>query len=194
MHTQWLMLIVAFSVFVIWRFFAACVMLQFATKRGNAAGKRFYYFIMCFLLGLPAYLYIISLPDWKVRYDLNKIVWLLERNAPEKPTPTNSLLRLSNWPPEKPNKNISVEAYLQEISKVAEEYTCDRLIIVNQAPADECFVCKRKRKNIKYCRIIHNGTHKDVDVCTDCINVFINCNPDSVFDLDTLEREQKGGR
>ena len=139
-RTQWLILIVAFSVFVIWRFFAACVMLQFAIKRGNAAGKRFYYFIMCFLLGLPAYLYIISLPDWKVRYDLNKIVWLLERNAPEK-----------------------------------------------QAPAGECFVCKRKRKDMKYCRIIHNGTHKDVEVCTDCINVFVNCNPDSVFDLNSLE-------
>ena len=188
-RTQWLILIVAFSVFVIWRFFAACVMLQFAIKRGNAAGKRFYYFIMCFLLGLPAYLYIISLPDWKVRYDLNKIVWLLERNALEKQAPTNSPLRFSNWPPEKPNEDVSVEAYLQEISKVAEEYTCDRLIIVKQAPAGECFVCKRKRKDMKYCRIIHNGTHKDVEVCTDCINVFVNCNPDSVFDLDSLERK-----
>ena len=190
---MWLILIVAVVLFVIWRVSAALLMLHFAIDRGNAGGKRFSLFIMCFLLGLPAYLYVISLPDWKVRYYLNKIVWLLERNLPEKQAPANSPLRFSNWPPEKPNKDVSAEAYLQEISKATEEYTCDRLIIVKEAPAGECFVCKRKRKDIKYCRIIYNGTHKDVDVCVDCINVFINCNPNSVFDVDTLERKQKGG-
>ncbi len=192
-RTQWLILVVAFSVFVIWRFFAALIMLQFAIKRGNAGGKRFYYFIMCFLLGLPAYLYIISLPDWKVRYDLDKIIWLLKRSAPEKQTPTNSPLRYSNWPPEEPKEGTSVEEFLQKISKAAEEYTCDRLIVVKESPKSECFVCKRKRKKTKYCRIIHNGTYKDVDVCVDCINVFIRCNPGSVFDLDTLERKQQSG-
>ena len=80
-RTQWMILIVAFLLFVIWRFFAALIMLRFAIERGNAGDKRFRYFMMCVLLGLPAYLYIISLPDWKVRYYLNKIVWLLERNS-----------------------------------------------------------------------------------------------------------------
>lgn len=186
-RTQWLILIVAFSVFVIWRFFAALIMLHFAVERGNAGGRRFYLFIMCFLLGLPAYLYVIALPDWKVRYSLDKIVWLLERNTTEEQSSKKSLLQFTNWPPKKPNKDVSVATFLEEISKTAEEYTCDRLIIVREAPTGECFVCKRKRKEIKYCRIIHNGTHKDVDVCTDCINVFANCNPESVFDLDSLE-------
>ena len=182
-----LILIVAFSLFVIWRFFASLIMLRFAIRSGNAHGKHFRYFIMCFLLGLPAYLYVISLPDWKVRFYLHKILWLLERNPLEKQSPVNSPLRFSNWSPEAPKKGVSVEAFLEEISKTAKEYTCDRLIVVKDVPAGECFVCKRKRKIIKYCRIIHNGTHKDVDVCTDCINVFANCNPESVFDLNSLE-------
>ena len=189
-RTQWLILIIAFSIFIVWRFFAALIMLQFAVERGNAGGKRFYYFIMCFLLGLPAYLYIISLPDWKVRYYLNKIVWLLERSAPEKQSPTDSQQRYSNWSPEKPKEDVPLEVFLQEISEAAQKSTCDRLIIVEKTSASECFVCKRKQKETKYCRIIHNGTHKDVDVCTDCIDAFTICNPESVFDLDSLGPKQ----
>ena len=190
-RTQWMILIVAFLLFVIWRFFAALIMLRFAIERGDAGGKRFRYFMMCVLLGLPAYLYIISLPDWKVRYSLNKIVWLLERNSSKMQSPTNSPLRFPHWPPEVPKQGVSTEAFLQEISKVAEEYTCDRLIIVKEVSAGECYVCKRKQKEMKHCRIIHNGTHKDVDVCTDCINVFIEHNPESVFDLNSLGTQQQ---
>ena len=186
-RTHWLIIIVAFSAFVIWRFFAALIMLQFAIKRGNAGGHRFRLFIMCFLLGLPAYLYVISLPDWKVRYSLDKIVWLLERNAPEQQSATTSSLQFTNWLPEKPNKGFSLEGFLQQISSTAEKYACDRLIVVREALTSECFVCKRKRKDMKYCRIIHNGTHRDVAVCANCIDAFVICNPDSVFDLDSLE-------
>ena len=184
---MWLILIVAVVLFVIWRVLAALLMLHFAIDRGNAGGKSFSLFMMCFLLGLPAYLYVISLPDWKARYDLNKIVWLLERNSSEKQTSANSSSKFINWPPEIPQKDVSVEAFLQEISKTAEEYVCDRLIIVDEVPSDECYVCKRKWKKYKYCRIIHNGAHKDVDVCTDCINVFIKYNSESVFDLGSLD-------
>ncbi len=188
---MWLILIVAVVLFVIWRVSAALLMLHFAIERGNAGGKRFSLFMMCFLLGLPAYLYVISLPDWKVRYYLNKIVWLLERNSSEKQTSAGSSPKFVNWPPEIPKEDVSVEAFLEEISKSAEEYTCDRLIIVSEVLSDECYVCKRKRKEYKYCRIIHNGAHKDVDVCTDCINVFIKYNPKSVFDLKSFGTKQQ---
>ncbi len=187
---MWLILIVVFSLFVVWRFFAALIMLQFAIKSGNAHGKRFGYFIMCFLLGLPAYLYVISLPDWKVRFYLHKILWLLESNTLKKQPSTNPPLKFSNWQPETPTKDGFAEAFLREIAKTPEEYTCDRLIIVKEVPAGECFVCKRKRKTIKTCRIIHNGTHKDANVCIDCINVFVNYNHGSVFDLEALEPKQ----
>lgn len=186
-RTHWWILIVVLALFVIWRFFAAKIMLQFAALRGYAYGKEWQYFMMCFLFGLPAYLYVVSLPDLRVRRYLQRIVWLLDPNDPEKRCHENPPLKFSKWRPESPKKDGRAERYLREIGKTPEEYKCDRLIVVKEAPLSECFVCKHKKEAIRYCRIIHNGTHQDVDICTDCINVFIDCNPVSVFDLDSLE-------
>ena len=190
-RTHWMILIVAFVLFVIWRFFAAKIMLQFATVSGHAYGKEWKYFMMCFLFGLPAYLYVVSLPDLRVRRYLQRIVWILDPNDPEKRCHENPPLKFPKWYPESPKKDGRAEKYLREIGKTAEEYKCERLIVVKEVSAGECYVCKRKQKEMKYCRIIHNGTHKDVDVCTGCIDVFIDHNPESVFDLNSLGTQQQ---
>ena len=134
-----LILIVAFSLFVIWRFFASLIMLRFAIRSGNAHGKHFRYFIMCFLLGLPAYLYVISLPDWKVRFYLHKILWLLERNPLEKQSPVNSPLRFSNWSPEAPKKGVSVEAFLEETVPDDASVAASTYLLPHLADRDEIY-------------------------------------------------------
>ena len=161
-------------------------MLQFASVNGHAYGKEWKYFMMCFLFGLPAYLYVVSLPDLRVRRYLQRIIWLLDPNDPEKRCHEKQSLKFPKWQAESPQKDGRAEKYLHEIGKTPEEYKCERLIVVKKASAGECFVCKRQQETIKICRIIHNGTHRDVDVCTDCINAFIEYNPQSVFDLDSL--------
>ena len=188
-RTQWLILIVAFSAFVIWRFFAAKIMLQCAARKGFAYGKEWNYFMMCFLFGLPGYFYIASLPDLRVQRYLQRIVWLLDPNDPEKRCHENPPTDFPKWQAETPKKDGRAEAYFDKIGKTADEYKCERLIVVKPTSQGECFVCKRNRTTRKICRIIHSETNNDVAVCTDCINAFIEYNPESVFDLDSLERK-----
>ncbi len=185
-RTHWLILIVAFSIFVVWRFFAAKIMLQCAARKGFAYGKELNYFMMCFLFGLPGYLYVASLPDLRVRRYLQRIVWLLDPNDPEKRCHENPPTDFPKWQAETPQKDVRAEEHLNKIGKTADEYKCERLIVVKKAPTGKCFMCERNQRRIKACRIIQNGTNNDVFVCADCINVFIEYSHESVFALDSL--------
>ena len=193
-RTHWLLLIIAFVLFVIWRFFAAKIMLQCAARKGFAYGKELNYFMMCFLFGLPGYFYVASLPDLRVQRYLQRIVWLLDPNDPEKRCHENPPTEFPKWQAETPKKDGRAEAHLDKIGKTAEEYKCERLIVVKKVRSDKCFMCNRNQKEIKTCRMIKNDANNNVPICADCINVFIEYNPESVFDLDSLgtKKQQSG--
>ena len=90
---------------------------------------------------------------------------------------------------ESPKKDGSAERYLNKIGKSAEEYICERVVVVKNAPKGECLMCKQKQKAVKFGRIIKKDEHIDGLLCTDCFNVFVEYNPKSVFDLSDKETE-----
>ncbi len=186
-RNQLLILILALGVFIIWRFFGAFLMFRLSARSGKTRKTRLGYFALCFLFGLPAYLYVASLPDWRVLFYLRKIWWVFNSDIPEKTSHVHPHLKFSTWQPELPKKDGRAEAHLLKIGKTAEQFACDRLIVVAEVPTNECFLCNQTKSPFKLCRIIRNDTHIDTPLCTDCINAFIEYNPDSVFDLDALE-------
>ena len=96
--------------------------------------------------------------------------------------------KLEELIPESPKRDGSAEAYLHEIGKTPDEFMCDTLAITGTNAGEECFVCRQKPKTTKLCRINQNGSFSDISICTDCINVFVEYNPESVFNLKTKEK------
>ena len=86
--------------------------------------------------------------------------------------------------PMSPKKDGSAEAYLREIGMAPEEFMCDTLMITGADKCGGCAICKQTEKATKLSRIKQNGIFNDIHICTDCINVFVEYNPNSVFDLE----------
>lgn len=186
-RNQWLILIVALVVFIIWRLFGAFLMFRLSARTGKTRKTRLGYFVLCFLFGLPAYLYVASLSDWQVLFYLRRIWMVINSDTPATPSPVNSRRKFSTWIPETPKKDGSAEAHRFLTGKKIQDFYCERMVIASEVPTNDCLLCERIKGPFKLCRIIRNNTHTDMPLCAECINAFIEYNPDSVFDLDALE-------
>ena len=156
---------------------------------GNVAkrkgyGEEAHAFAMCFWLGIAGYLYVVALPDLKQREQLDKIIKLLDPQVPSNPPRQDVAWKLTELTPEAPKRDGRAEEYLREIGMTPEEYTCDSLAVVGTDERGECFICKQKQKVTKHCRIKRKNIFSNIPICTDCINVFTEYNPTSVFDLE----------
>ena len=112
---------------------------------------------------------------------------------PEKKASSSAILyrdvawKLQELSPESPKNDGSAEIYLRKTGMTPEQYLCQTLAIVGTDNTGECLVCKQKQKETKLCRIKQNGTFAETSICTDCINVFIEYNPKSVYDFEPKE-------
>ncbi len=176
--------LVLMIIYIVWNLITAKTMERIARLKGY--GEEFNCFMMCFWLGVVGCLYVIALPDLKQREQLDKLINLLDYHTIDAPTPQDIVRTTPKWLPESPKRDGSAEKHLRRVKKTPEEYKCDRLVVVKKAPLGDCSVCKRKRKKVKICRTVKNDIPTDGLICTDCINVFIECNPTSVFDLDSV--------
>ena len=95
--------------------------------------------------------------------------------------------KLQKITPEKPKKDGRAEEHLRKIGISSKQYTCDILVVVKTDICDVCSVCKQEDKTTKVCRIKQNGRCKDVAICPDCINVFVEYNPKSVYNFEAKE-------
>ena len=82
-RNQWLILIIALVAFLIWRLVGAFLMFRLSDRAGKKRKTRLGYFVLCFFFGLPAYLYVASLPDWQVLFYLRKIWWVINSDTSE---------------------------------------------------------------------------------------------------------------
>ena len=160
-----------------------------AEKKGY--GKEAYAFAMCFWLGIVGYLYVVALPDLKQHEQLDKIIKLLDPQTPTTAPQQDVAWKLQELIPEAPKKDGRAEAYLREIGMSSEDYKCKSLVVFGENPLGECAVCKKQQKITKHCGIRRNGAFNDIPVCTDCINVFIEYNPSSVFNFEPKETKQE---
>ena len=112
---------------------------------------------------------------------------------PEKKASSSAILyrdvawKLQELIPEVPKRDGSAEEYLRKIGMAHEQYLCQTLAIVGTDNTGECLVCKQKQKETKLCRIKQNGTFCDISICTNCINVFVEYNPKSVYNFEAKE-------
>ena len=95
--------------------------------------------------------------------------------------------KLQKLIPEVPKRDGSAEEYLRKIGMVHEQFACDTLVVTGIEKHGACAICKREEKSAKFCRIKQNGTFCDISICTECINAFIEYNPNSVYDLESTE-------
>lgn len=186
-RNQWLILIIALVAFLIWRLVGAFLMFRLSDRTGKKRKTRLGYFVLCFFFGLPAYLYVASLPDWQVLFHLRKIWWVINSDTSENGSRTSPRLKFSTWIPETPKKDKSAEVHRFLTGKKIKDFRCERMVIVSEVPTNECYLCERIKGPFKLCRIIRKDSYTDTPLCTECINAFIEYNPDSVFDLDKLE-------
>ena len=93
--------------------------------------------------------------------------------------------KMQELTPMRPKKDGSAEVYLRQMGMTHEQFVCDTLAITGAVAGDECFVCRQNPKATKLCRINQNGSFSDIPICTDCINVFAEYNPNAVFDLES---------
>jgi len=103
-RNQWLILIIALVAFLIWRLVGAFLMFRLSARTGKTRKTRISYFFLCLLFGLPAYLYVASLPDWQVLFYLRKIWMVINSDTTEKPPRVNPNRKFSTWRPEAPQK------------------------------------------------------------------------------------------
>lgn len=186
-RNQWLILIIALAAFFIWRLVGAFLMFRLSARTEKPRKTRLGYFFLCFLLGLPAYLYVASLSGWQVLFYLRKIWRMINFDTSETVSHISPRLQFSTWTPEIPKKDGRAQAHLLKVGKEAEQFFCDRLIVVSEVPTNECYLCNQGKRPFKLCRIVKNNAHTDAPLCEDCINAFIEYNPNLVFKLDKLE-------
>ena len=148
-----------------------------AKKKGYS--KDAHAFALCFWLGIFGCFYVMALPDLKQRQQssassiYHDVAWKMEELTAEAT-----------------QKEGSAEAYLREVGMTPEQFMCDTLAITGAVAGDECFVCRQKPKTTKLCRIKQNGRFKDVAICPDCINVFTEYNPNSVYNFEAKEAKR----
>ena len=100
-------------------------------------------------------------------------------------TPHDVVWKLEELIPVSPKQDGRAEAYLHEIGKTSKEYICTTLVATTADGRNKCSICQQEEKPTRFCRLIKNNAFKDIFICTDCINVFTEYNPTSVFDLET---------
>ena len=176
------LLLVCEVVYLIWNLITAKTMQKIARKKGY--GEEFNCFSMCFWLGIVGCLYVIALPDLKQREQLDRIIDLLDSQAPSNPTRQDVEWKMEEVLPLAPKSDGSAEVYLQRIGKTPEEYACTTLVATTINEGNQCSVCKQNKKATKLCRLIQKDALTDIPICPDCINVFIEYNPRSVYDLE----------
>ena len=162
-------------------------MFRLSARAGKTRKTRLGDFVLCFFFGLPAYLYVASLPDWQVLFYLRKIWWVINSDASENSSHIYPRLKFSTWIPETPQKDGRAEVHRFLSGKKIQDFYCERMVIVSEVPTNNCPLCERIKGPFKLCRIIRNNTYTDMPLCTECINAFIEYNPESVFNLDKLE-------
>ena len=91
--------------------------------------------------------------------------------------------KMEKLTPESPKRDGSAEVYLRKIGKTPEEYACTTLVATTINAGNQCSVCQQE-KDTRLCRLIQKDALTDIPICPDCINVFIEYNPRSVYDLD----------
>ena len=180
-------IILCASIVLICNIIVAGLMGEAAKKKGY--GEEAHIFAICFWLGIVGYLYVIALPDLTQRKQLDKIIKLLNPQE-SKTTPQQDVAwKLQDLTPESPKGDGSADAYLQKMAKTPEEYKCTVLSIMEADERGECFVCNQKQKITKHCRIKRDNIFRNIPICTDCINVFIEYNPNAVYNFESLESE-----
>lgn len=177
-----ILLLVLVVIDVIWNLIMAKAMEKIARQKGY--GEEFNCFMVCFWLGMIGCLYVIALPDLKQREQLDRIIELLDPQMPTNPPQQDVVWKMQKLPSVTSKKDGSAEAYLREVGMTPEQFMCDTLAITGAAAGDECSVCRQKPKTTKLCRIKRDGAFSDISICTDCINVFAEYNPNAVFDLE----------
>ena len=106
-----------------------------------------------------------------------------QEQASDTITPYDVVWKLQKPIPLSPKNDGQAEKYLIKINKKPIDYTCTKLVAVAPDLCNQCSVCKQKEKTTKFCRLIQKDTVRDIPICTDCINVFIEYNPSSGFDF-----------
>jgi len=171
--------------YLIWNLIMAKTMEKIARQKGY--GEEFNAFMMCFWLGMIGCLYVIALPDLKQREQLDRMIERLDSQAPTPPPQQDVAWKFQKLIPEAPKKDGSAEAYLRELGMSPEEYACKSLAVFGEAPIGECEMCKKQQKARKSCGIRRNNAFSDISICTDCINVFTEYNPNSVYNFEAKE-------
>ncbi len=179
--------LIIFAIFlvIVCNLIIACVMEDVAKKKGH--GKEAHTFAICFLFGVLGCLYVIALPDLKQRKQLDRIIKLLDPQVPTNPPRQDVAWKMQELTPETPKRDGRAEAYLAEVGMSPEDYKCKSLAVFGEAPIGECEICKKQQKARKYCGIRRNGVFSDISVCTDCINVFVEYNPKTVYNFEAKE-------
>ena len=172
-------------VYFVWDLMMAKTMEKIARQKGY--GEDFNAFMICFWLGMIGCLYVVALPDLKQREQLDRIIELLDPQVPATPHQQDVAWKFQKLTPETPKKDGSAEAYLRELGMSPEEYACKSLAVFGEAPIGECEMCKKLKKARKHCGIRRNNAFSDISICTDCINVFVEYNPNSVYNFEAKE-------
>ena len=105
----------------------------------------------------------------------------------EETTPRDVVWNMEKLIPESPKKDGSVEAHLRKIGKTPKDYICTTLVATTINTGDNCSVCAQTEKTTRLCRRIQKDTVQDIPLCIDCINAFVEYNPESVYDLTSKE-------
>lgn len=179
--------LIIFAIFlvVVCNLIIACIMENVAEKKGH--GKEAHSFAICALFGIFGCLYVIALPDLKQQKQLDKIIKLLDPQVPSTPPRQDVAWKFQKLIPETPKGDGSAEAYLREIGMSPEEYACKSLAVFGEDSIGECEMCKKQQKIRKHCGIRRNNAFSDISVCSDCINVFTEYNPNSVYNFEAKE-------
>ena len=177
-----ILLLVLVVIDVIWNLIMAKAMEKIARQKGY--GEEFNCFMICFWLGMIGCLYVIALPDLKQREQLDRIIELLDPQMPTNPPQQDVVWKMQKLPSVTSKKDGSAEAYLREVGMTPEEYSCKSLAVFGEDSVGECEMCKKTQKTRKHCGIRRNNTFSNISVCSDCINVFAEYNPKSIFDLE----------
>ena len=110
--------------------------------------------------------------------------------APKNTSFGDVVWKMEKLTPESPKKDGSAESYLHTISKTPEEYKCTTLVATTINADNQCSVCQQE-KDTRLCRLVQKDKVSDIPICSDCINVFVEYNPDSVYDFEPKETKTK---
>ena len=102
-------------------------------------------------------------------------------------TPRDVIWNIENLIPEPPKQDGSAENHLRKIRKTPKDYVCTTLVATTINAGNQCSVCQQEQTKTKLCRLIQRDEVCDVSICTECINAFIEYNPNSVYDLELTE-------